>query len=39
MYEVKMHIQEVLDVGAIQPFNSPWASAGIKERWEIKVLY
>ena len=25
--EVKAHIQEILDVGAIQPFNSPWASA------------
>ena len=28
MYEeVKLHIQEMLDVGAISPFNSPWASA------------
>ena len=25
--EVKTHIQEILDVGAIQPSNSPWASA------------
>ena len=25
--EVKMHIQEMVDVGAIQPSNSPWASA------------
>ena len=24
--EVKNHIKEMLDVGAIQPFNSPWAS-------------
>ena len=28
MYEeVKVHIQEILDVGAIRPSNSPWASA------------
>ena len=25
--EVKAHIQEMLDVGAIRPLNSPWASA------------
>ena len=25
--EVKAHIHEMLDVGAIQPSNSPWASA------------
>ena len=25
--EVKAHIQEMLDLGAIRPFNSPWASA------------
>ena len=27
--EVKSHIQELLDVGAIRPSNSPWASAVI----------
>ena len=27
--EVKAHIQEMLDVGAIRPLNSPWASAVI----------
>ena len=28
MYEeVKTHMQEMLDVGAIQPSNIPWASA------------
>ena len=38
MYDkVKNHIKEMLDVGAIWPFNSPWA--GVKERWEIEVLH
>ena len=27
--EVKVHIQEMLDVGAIRPLSSPWASAVI----------
>ena len=27
--EVKAHIQQMLDVGAIPPSNSPWASAVI----------
>ena len=27
--EVKVHIQEILDVGAIRPPNSQWASAVI----------
>ena len=25
--DIKAHIQEMLDVGDIQPSNSPWASA------------
>ena len=30
MYEeVKVNIQEMLDVGAIRPSNSPWASADV----------
>ena len=40
--EVKTHIQEMLDVGAIRPSNSPWASAIVlvwKKRWEITILY
>ena len=43
MYEeVKAHIQEMLDVGAIRPSNSPWASDVVlvwKKRWKITVLY
>ena len=30
--EVKMHIQEMLDVGAIWPSSSPWASAVVLVR-------
>ena len=40
--EVKGHIHEMLDVGAIRPSNSPWASGDVlvqKKRWEIMVLY
>ena len=39
--EVKVHIQEMLDVGAIQPSNSPWASAVVllmEKKREIKIL-
>ena len=33
MYEeVKVHMQEMLDVGAIRPSNSPWASAVVLVR-------
>ena len=35
MYEeVKAHIQEMLDVGAIHPFHSPWASVIVLVRKE-----
>ena len=40
--EVKPHIQEVLDIGTINPSNSPWASAVVlvwKKDEEIKVLH
>ena len=40
--EVKAHIQEMLDLGAIRPSNSPWASAIVlvlEERWQTKILY
>ena len=40
--EVKVHIKEMLDVSAIRPSNSPWASAVVlvqKKRWEIVILY
>ena len=43
MYEeVKVHIQEMVDVGAIRPSNSPWASVVVlvsEKRWKIMVLY
>ena len=41
MYEdVKVHIQEMLDVDAIRPSNSLWASGtSLEERWKIMVLY
>ena len=37
MYEeVKTHIQEMFDVGAIQPSSSPWChGVGMKEGWKI----
>ena len=40
--EVKVHIQEMLDVGGIRLSNSPWASTVVlvqKKRWEITVLH
>ena len=40
--EVKVHIQEMLDVGTIGPSNSPWANAVIlvwKKDGEITILY
>ena len=39
--KLKVHIQEMLDVGAIQPSNSPYASAVILvyKKWEIMILY
>ena len=40
--EVKAHLQEMLDLGAIRHSNSPWASAIVlvrKKRWKTQVLY
>ena len=40
--EVKAHIQEMLDLGAIRHSNSPWSSAIVlvrKKRWQIEILY
>ena len=31
--EVKAHIQEILNLGAIRPSNSSWASAIVLVRW------
>ena len=43
MYEeVKVHIQEMLDMGAIRPSNNPWASAVVivwKKRLENYGFY
>ena len=36
--EVKIHIQEMLDVGAIQPSNNPWASAVVLVRKKDRKL-
>ena len=40
MYEeVKAHIQEMLDIGAAHPSNSPWASAVVlvwKKDWKLR---
>ena len=40
--EVKVHIQEMLDVATIRPSNIPWASVVTlvcKKRWKIMILY
>ena len=40
--DVKVHLQEILDIGAIQKLYSPWASAIVlvwKKGWELEVLY
>ena len=36
--EVKVHIKEMLDVGAIRPSNSA-VNTSLEKRWEITVLY
>ena len=39
--DVRAHIQEMLDIGAIQKSHSPWASAVVLvwTKWQCEVLY
>ena len=40
--EVRKHLQEMLDIGAIRKSKSPWASAVVlvrKKRWESEILH